>query len=197
MRVTKNDRVYFYNAVLRRYSIDKGFERAEGLKAGKAIVGEQQAFGIINRDGSYLIPVQYDSIKEVSLYKSPFYIVQKGGLKGLLDMNGKSILAPVYQSIVMTKSGLMKLQKDNLWSLARLNGTVISSEFYNSMSMEDVFPVPVQRSGKWCLLNEKGEETKLIKAKSITYTGKGMYTIDYGKKKALMKGNGELVPVTP
>jgi len=195
IRVMKNNETYFYNGLLHSYCFDQGFDGAQAFIKGRAVVGDNGLLGIIDQKGTYVVKPVYTDIQVLGLGSTLFYLVRNNTMKGLLDFSGTQILPLEYQEIVVASPNYLKVKKDEFWSLLRANGTVISTQLYSFMSAEDVMPIPVQRSKKWCLLNEKGEETKLVKAISITPKAnqRGLYVLDSGKKQITINASGELV----
>ena len=196
IRVIKDNKAFFYNGLLHKYLFDQGFDGAYPFINGRAIVGNAGLVGIIDLKGDYIVKSIYTDIQVLHLGNTLFYLVKKNNIKGLLDYSGVSILPVEYKEIVPANPNYLKVKKaDDTWSLLRSNGTVLSTQVYTIMNAEDIIPTPVQRSKKWCLLNEKGEETKLIKAVAIIpdFNHQGFYIVNYGKKQATMNTKGKII----
>ena len=58
-------------------------------------VNKDSKRGIFDRDGKEVIPVEYEFISLIDNY----YIIKKNGNSGVLDINGNTLLNPIYKSI--------------------------------------------------------------------------------------------------
>ena len=94
--------------------------------------------GIISATKETKVELVYDNIETVTNKNDVFYIVEKSGLYGLLDAEGKTIIYPEYEKIGI-----------DVTSYAQ-NGVTNGCILYNQI-------VPVQRNNKWALFNINGE----------------------------------------
>ena len=78
------------------YAIEPRFEEAESFENGRAVVREGKRFGVIDKTGAFLNTLEIDGIifSQDGLIK-----VEKNGRHGLLDLQGNTVLEPVYECI--------------------------------------------------------------------------------------------------
>jgi hypothetical protein len=83
-------------------------------------------FGLIHRDGTYILPTEYDVIRN-SKYKYMNYEFLKKGLWGFIDWNLTRYLAPFSPSPnINERDGFFEYRDDNkIWHVLNSNGKVL------------------------------------------------------------------------
>lgn len=80
--------------------------------AGYAPVTDGKKFGLVDVHGTVLVPIKYD---EVGSFNDPYpdlSLVKLGGKYGLVNKQGKEVLAPIYDNIDPPVGTIMKVKKD-------------------------------------------------------------------------------------
>ena len=80
----------------------------EFIFSGCYILKQSGKCGIINKKGQFLVPVQYDNIKDFSesnLISESYALIQLGDKWGVINKKGKWILAPVFSRVEVQPDG--------------------------------------------------------------------------------------------
>jgi hypothetical protein len=143
------------------------FDTFSGFFEGYAVVSKNGLYGLMNEKMELTIPYQYADLGVVN-EGSIVYYDKVSGRKGLLDVNGKQLVAPEYAEIHCFNAGLAAfLNEDGLWGFMNKALEIVIEPQY--MGMNFFLPDPnrhpfneglanVQKQNqKWIYINTKGE----------------------------------------
>lgn len=106
-------------------------------KNSEFLVASNNKNGIITKERKTKIDPIYDSIERITNKNDIFYIVEKAGLFGLLDVNGKRVIYTEYEKIGIDVSQYSQ------------NGVTNGYILYNQL-------IPVKFNNKWAFFNIEG-----------------------------------------
>lgn len=96
----------------------KSYGFIQGFANGFCLVGDGRHYGIINRKGKIVLPIEYDN----SGYRSDAYfffeglaLVEKQGRYGYIDTEGRIVIPIIYSSGYRFSEGLAPVQKGSVW----------------------------------------------------------------------------------
>ncbi len=164
--------------LIRSYHYDQ--IQPKGSSIYRVTVGDAEA--LIYENDSLLTPF---ANFEIQAQFDNWIMVKKQGKSGIMDLNGKMLLDPVYDSIKYeNKVFLVKTRTDGErgWSMVNGSGTIKTDQVYQDISwLGDSF-FEAKRDGYWGILNSQGKEIIFCKYDSI---------IQYTEGKLLVKFLGE------
>jgi len=92
-----------------RLKIEYQYDYAFGFENGNAIVEKESKIGIIGLTNEVIIPIEYESIKRISI---TILLVKKEASYGLLTIENNTLLEPIYDRILELKPNFYQLIKD-------------------------------------------------------------------------------------
>ncbi len=121
------------------------FDRKRNIKE----VPLPKEFDIANAKHAWYI--ERKGTKQVKAY----YITLANDLIGVIDENGKIVLAPEYESIDLQRN-MVYIKKAGKWGLAEKNGKVVLTPAYESIKVNEQGFL-IKESGKWGQLDKNGK----------------------------------------
>ncbi|UKJ08598.1 WG repeat-containing protein [Solitalea lacus] len=112
--------------------------------------------GLINRQGEIMVPIIYDGLG-VGFVDS-LCQVNKADKLGLVNFEGKEIVAPTYEYISYAEDGLMRVGKNDLYGMINLKGEIVIPLMYKDarIANEGMIAVMIDPQ-KWGYINHKNE----------------------------------------
>lgn len=188
--VKKNGKYGYLNRNL-KVVIDFGyFSKAEQItEHGFAIVKKGSFYGVIDKTGKLIIPLEYSLIKHPSRpyqgYYNEFYI-KKNGKVGLLNENAEFITEIIYDwferdycKINDTIRTVFHTKKGNKFGIIDSKGNIIVPIEYDEISLFEGNKLTIaKKTEKYGLINGNGTIIKPVEYKSIyTYKDLDYYII--------------------
>jgi hypothetical protein len=110
------------------------FDTFSGFFEGYAVVSKNGLYGLMNEKMELTIPYQYADLGVVN-EGSIVYYDKVSGRKGLLDVNGKQLVAPEYAEIHCFNAGLAAfLNEDGLWGFMNKALEIVIEPQYMGMN---------------------------------------------------------------
>lgn len=186
--------------------IDFKYDAAEPFSEGRAKVRKGNKYGIINPEGKFVLPIQFDDITE---WAESTYRVAKGGKwkdgvlsnekYGLADVSGKIVVKPEYEELAMLTGGVAAARKGKKYGFIsdRLQWVVpVEYEAVGSFNEQGLVWVnkgckldgATVNGGKYGVFDSKGNNIVPVKYSSLGtfYKWKKVYT---NKELEKFKGN--------
>ncbi|MBR9855472.1 MAG: hypothetical protein GYB37_12995 [Algicola sp.] len=143
-------------------------------------------------DSNFILENETD-FEEVNYVLEEYAAVKENGLWGLVDKNGKYIVAPKYEYMKRHYLGVMVKEDGMFFFLNGIGGKITYSNKYakisNSMEIgRDTFDIVAMRDGNYGLLNYKQEEITPFIYTRIYSIGKGIVIGDKKGKVTLLDG---------
>ncbi len=114
----------FYYANLRGENIfNRFFEKIEPFSAGVAMVRNTYRWGVLNRNGLFVIPAKYPFLNRLP---DDTFSVRQNMLFGIIDDSGNEIIPPLYDRIELMDGDRYLLENGEKTGYTRLDGTWIS-----------------------------------------------------------------------
>lgn len=104
------------------------------FRDGKAVVVKEGMYGIINRDGEYVVSPRYEQISEISDGGAVF---KMDGLYGYMTTEGSVVITPRYQSLTNFKNGLAVFCQDQKYGVVDKAASVIVNAEYEDITLLD------------------------------------------------------------
>ena len=87
-----------------------------------ALTGPGNKWGLINHAGNWAVRPQYDGLFAIS---NGFWVVEKDGMKGMVDSRLRTVAEPVYRDVDLCDEGIEVLKKDFTRQLLSFDGSLI------------------------------------------------------------------------
>lgn len=104
------------------------------FKEGRAVVVKDGKYGIIDKDGQYVVLPKYDMMSDIT---EGGVIFAKDGLFGYMDINGRIIIAPRYESLSAFKNGLAVFSQDHKFGVVDRAATVLVKPEFEEITILD------------------------------------------------------------
>ncbi len=88
-------------------------------------------WGYINRSGQIVVEPRFDYASNFG--SASIAIIQNENLYGLIDLQGKVILHPVYRKLVVLSDGFVSASSDSLWGVFKTDGTQVMREQFTKV----------------------------------------------------------------
>lgn len=186
--------------------IDFKYDAAEPFSEGRAKVRKGNKYGIINPEGKFVLPIQFDDITE---WAESTYRVAKGGKwkdgvlsnekYGLADVSGTIVVKPEYEELAMLTGGVAAARKGKKYGFIsdRLQWVVpVEYEAVGSFNEQGLVWVnkgckldgATVNGGKYGVFDSKGNNIVPVKYTTLGtfYKWKKVYT---NKELEKFKGN--------
>jgi hypothetical protein len=135
------------------------YDVANAFTDGYAMVGKNGKYGIINRKGKTILPIEYDN----SGYRSMEYVfcenlamVEKDGKYGFVNKSGKIVIPIIYKSAQHCTEGLIPVQKGAMWGFIDKEGRQVSQFVYDAASYFEYGRAEVVFEGNTYKINTDG-----------------------------------------
>lgn len=129
-------------------------------------------WGIIDPDGTEIIPLEFDAITADYLYnKQPIYLVEKNNKKGIIDLLGKEIVPTLYDEIDRLYYPEFRLKLGDKYGFGT-NEKVIIPAIYSEVDWFGTSDyVVAKRKGNIYLVDKEGfeYETELYQLKEVLF----------------------------
>lgn len=142
----------------------KSIEPVYKFKNGMAIVkkpldrGERDVYytykaGVIDKDGNWIIPPQYDEINE---FNNGLAVIQDNGKKGVINVKGEIIIPIEYKNIIQEKNYINIIDSKNKEGLADKQGKVIFPPKFESCWLTPEGFVIIKKKSRYGLADLEG-----------------------------------------
>lgn len=128
------------------------------------IVRLNDLFGIIDINQNVIIPIEFESISNWVEYGPDAHFVIKNKKHGLLDREGKVIIPPVYDEILVNNSKLIKVDKNGLFGTVSWKNEIVHPIEYEEILWEWPYltnkvldTVYLKKNGKYFSTDTKGK----------------------------------------
>lgn len=98
--------------------IGERYDNVSGFFNGFSWVEINGKYGVINRSGKIVIPIEYENSGYRSmeyLYSEGLFMAEKNGMYGFLDTRGRTVIPFEYQSAYQCTEGLIPVKKNGVW----------------------------------------------------------------------------------
>ena len=139
------------------------FDNTGGFFDGYAWVENNGKYGIIDKRGRTILPIEYDNSGYRSMeyrYSEGLFMVEKDGLYGFVDTKGKIVIPIEYQSAQHCTEGLIPLKKDGAWGLLDRNGNTVLPFKFDAISFFEWGRAEVVYNGETFKINTDGKCVK-------------------------------------
>ncbi|MFA7636926.1 MAG: WG repeat-containing protein [Monoglobales bacterium] len=104
------------------------------FKEGRAVVVKDGKYGIIDKDGQYVVMPKYDLMSDIS---DGGVVFAQDGLFGYMDTNGNIIIAPRYENLSPFRKGLAVFLKDHKYGVIDRAATVVVNPEFEEITILD------------------------------------------------------------
>lgn len=127
---------------------------------GFSVVIKNGKYGVIDRKGNEVIPVQYDDLR---FEDNGIAAVRKDGKWGYINVNGEEVTPAIYNDAVFFEKGLAAVKKENKWGYINTKGEEVTPFKYDSIyRFEDGEIVEVPDEPKTLRLAKIGKKKGFI-----------------------------------
>lgn len=175
------------------------FTSALDFKNGVALVAIDRKYGLIDEQGGYIVPCEWDDINFAYYKDSGIVGVTKAGLKGALRP-GEGLVTPcMWEDVDLYdyRWGAMAVKKDGKYGAIDKNGRMIMAYEFDEVDLNQWYHFIVTKAGKKGLCNIEGKQIVPCGYDSVWYypDEKGMVRVEQNGKKGLCDANGkEVIP---
>jgi hypothetical protein len=114
------------------------------------------AMGLINRKGEIMVPIIYDGLGVG--FTDGLCQVHKGNKLGLVNLEGREIVAPQYKYIDQPVEGLFRVGKDEKYGIMNMKGEIVIPVMYAQVEpAKEGMIAFMKEPQRWGYLNLKNE----------------------------------------
>ena len=125
-----------------------------------------------------------------------YFIFEEKGKLGLVDLQGKTVLAPTFNSIEEKQPYFFACSKTKGCSVYNENLQLVLKGAYNSIELGCEGQFIVEKNGKYGVVSEKGAVILPLKYSNIN-SNKNGYTVKLNQKAGLFNSEGkEIIPIS-
>lgn len=181
LAAVKKDGKYGYINLNGEVVVPFAYEVAQYFSGGFAVIGNNKLYGIIDRTGKEIIPVQYSRIDTYGSGPGIRYVKDKK--YGFYDIRlKKEVVSPKYDFAGLFSEGISAVQLNGKWGFIDLKGKeIIPFQFEEASGFMSSRAV-VRINGKWGSIDKSGKLAVAAEYDSIT---------DYFKSNAFASKNGK------
>ena len=129
------------------------------------------------------------------LAQPKYFIFEEKGKLGLVDLQGKTVLAPTFNSIEEKQPYFIACSKTKGCSVYNENLQLVLKGGYNSIELGCEGQFIVKKNGKYGVVSEKGAIILPLKYSNIN-SNKNGYTVKLNQKAGLFNSEGkEIIPI--
>lgn len=113
------------------------FEEVSGFFEGYSMVKRDGKYGIINRKGKVILPIEYDNSGWRSMeyiFSENLAMVEKNEKYGFVNKSGEIVIPIIYESAQHCTEGLIPVQKDGVWGFIDKDGNEVSPFVFSAAS---------------------------------------------------------------
>ena len=130
------------------------------------------------------------------LTQPKYFIFEEKGKLGLVDLQGKTVLAPTFNSIEEKQPYFFACSKTKGCSIYNENLQLVLKGGYNSIELGCEGQFIVKKNGKYGVVSEKGAVILPLKYSNIN-SNKNGYTVKLNQKAGLFNSEGkEIIPIS-
>ncbi len=130
------------------------------------------------------------------LAQPKYFIFEEKGKLGLVDLQGKTVLAPTFNSIEEKQPYFIACSKTKGCSIYNENLQLVLKGGYNSIELGCEGQFIVKKNGKYGVVSEKGAVILPLKYNKIN-SNKNGYTVKLNEKAGLFNSEGkEIIPIS-
>ena len=130
------------------------------------------------------------------LTQPKYFIFEEKGKLGLVDLQGKTVLAPTFNSIEEKQPYFFACSKTKGCSVYNGNLQLVLKGDYNSIELGCEGQFIVKKNGKYGVVSEKGAVILPLKYSNIN-SNKNGYTVKLNEKAGLFNSEGkEIIPIS-
>ena len=130
------------------------------------------------------------------LAQPKYFIFEEKGKLGLVDLQGKTVLAPTFNSIEEKQPYFIACSKTKGCSVYNENLQLVLKGGYNSIELGCEGQFIVEKNGKYGVVSEKGAVILPLKYSEIN-SNKNGYTVTLNEKMGLFNSEGkEIIPIS-
>ena len=130
------------------------------------------------------------------LAQPKYFIFEEKGKLGLVDLQGKTVLAPTFNSIKEKQPYFFACSKAKGCSVYNENLQLVLKGAYNSIELGCEGQFIVEKNGKYGVVSEKGIIILPLKYSFINFNKNG-YTVTLNEKAGLFNSEGkEIIPIS-
>ena len=130
------------------------------------------------------------------LAQPKYFIFEEKGKLGLVDLQGKTVLAPTFNSIEEKQPYFFACSKTKGCSVYNGNLQLVLKGGYNSIELGCEGQFIVEKNGKYGVVSEKGAVILPLKYSNIN-SNKNGYTVKLNEKAGLFNSEGkEIIPIS-
>ena len=131
-----------------------------------------------------------------ALAQPKYFIFEEKGKLGLVDLQGKTVLAPTFNSIEEKQPYFIACSKTKGCSVYNENLQLVLKGAYNSIELGCEGQFIVEKNGKYGVVSEKGAVILPLKYSNIN-SNKNGYTVKLNEKAGLFNSEGkEIIPIS-
>lgn len=111
-------------------------------------------WGLINGEGKLVIQPRYEAIGDFKLYG--YAVMQREGKVGMLDRQGREVVAPQYEDLRVLDSLLVAVMDQGQWMVVNLQGRIILPKGYDRLLVWEGGYLAYRQNQKWGVMNREG-----------------------------------------
>lgn len=162
-------------------------------------VQKEGKYGLINIDGSLVLPCEYDNITILKGIKNSL-IIKKDGKLGIADSNGKIIIPAQYNDVnALTQDytkGYIVSNSESKYGVIKSDGQIaLECKYSEIKNIEDNNNYIVKEASTWKVINENGTTSLEGKVDNAVDMNNGNIVLNNNGKYSIINNEGnEIIP---
>lgn len=196
VRVKMDNQIKFWD-IYKRDFIGQAYSAAKPFKNQYAFVMNNGLWGIIDKNGNFVVSPDYDDIEYFWFSNQLVFLTQKNQKYGILDKEGNQVLQNQFDQIVSAGVGFLKVKQGGGFQIYRTSGSKVSDSEYdyisnnqNSPKTPD-WPAIISQNKKYGLVKSNGDYLVKPGFEYIFYIGDGMYAAKEKKGYIFLNRRGQ------
>jgi len=112
-------------------------------------------WGLMDANGKIVLQPNYNAIGEFKRFG--YAVMQRNGGVGMLNNEGKELVAPIYDDLKMLDSTLISVMKDGMWKVINLEGQTVLAPGYGKVKVLNRQFLAFTKNHQWGLVDVTGK----------------------------------------
>ena len=141
------------------------------------LISKDNKYGLADNLGNIVIKTEYTNIKAISEnYKSGYIVIDENGKQGVIDFDGKVVLANVYEDIKQIDlAGMYVVKQDAIWKLIDKTTKTILENNFDEIKEVNGDNIVYVKDKKYGVKNKAGADVLQASYDNLSYTFSSYY----------------------
>ena len=186
--------------VLRKFEMAPRFDDDHYFDPYVCVIQNGKQYGVINRTGDTIIPLQDKKIRSVKFVNERLnWVALEGSPEpdisqwGLMNTKGQWLIEPAFDQVWVRPNVLTWIRKDKLWGLIDTTGQFYFKPQFDQIEHFYEYGMKVQKNKKWGLIDNVGKQIHECRWDQLGYPDDGMAKIVENSKIGFINREGKIL----